>query len=376
MWEVRRTIPAAGPPERHGRTGGKDLSEGAMGTPNSNLKKTAEFSLTAESFGDYLQQHGLVRDPSELAIRQLGGGVSNVVLLVEGPEGRWVAKQSLGKLRVEDDWRSSRERVFREAAAIESLAPVLGDAVPRVVHVDRGNFLYLMTAAPENSVMWKQSLLEGKVERRIAETAGKLLAKIINASQADAAYKRQFSDRTVFDQLRIDPYYRTVGARHRDVAEFLRQLIQDSWEIQTSLVHGDYSPKNMLVRGNKVFLIDFEVVHWGDPSFDAAFLLNHLMLKSFYRPWDAGHYFQAARAFWKALTMGLGGFGGKGFEAMTVRHLGGLMLARIDGKSPVEYIRDEGTKTRARKVAKHLLVERPPSLEAAFMHIEKGIVQK
>ena len=347
-----------------------------MGAPNSDLKNSTEYRLTPESFGDYLHKHGLVRDQSQLSIRELGGGVSNIVLLMEGPQGRWVAKQSLGKLRVEDDWRSSRERVFREAAAIESLNLVLGNAVPQVIHVDRENFLYVMTAAPEGSVMWKQSLLDGHVDLRIAEKAGKLLATMIKARRADAAFKRQFSDRTVFDELRIDPYYRTVATRHQDVAEFLKQLIQDSWKIQASLVHGDYSPKNMLVRGDDVFLIDFEVVHWGDPSFDAAFLLNHLMLKSFYRPRDAGLYFQAAREFWRALALGLGGFGGEWFEAMTVRHLGGLMLARIDGKSPVEYIRDEATKTRAREVAKHLLVERPPSLDAAFMRIEKGIDRK
>ena len=347
-----------------------------MSVPNSNLEKPQEFRLTPEAFGDYLFERGLVRDPSELTIQELGGGVSNVVLLIEGPQGRWVAKQSLGKLRVEHDWRSSRERIFREAAAIESLGPILGDAVPRVVHVDRENFLYVMTAAPEGSLMWKQSLLDGRLEERVAEKAGKLLAAMIKASQADPVFEGQFEDRTVFDELRIDPYYRTVAARHQDVAEFLKQLIQDSWNIRTSLVHGDYSPKNILVRDEDVFLIDFEVVHWGDPSFDAAFLLNHLMLKAFYRPRDAGLYFQAAREFWQALTRGPGELAGTEFEAITVRHLGGLMLARIDGKSPVEYLRDEDTKGHVRKVAKRLLSEQPRSLEEGFRFVEKGIAQK
>jgi aminoglycoside phosphotransferase (APT) family kinase protein len=352
------------------------LSEAVMSSPNSNLEKPQEFRLTPEAFGDYLFERGLVGDPSQISIRELGGGVSNEVLLVEGPEGRWVAKQSLGKLRVEDDWRSSRDRVFCEAAAIESLGSILGDAVPHVVHVDRENFLYVMTAAPQGSLMWKQSLLDGRVEQKIAETAGKLLAAMIKASQADPAFKAQFEDRTVFDELRIDPYYRTVAARHQDVAEFVKQLIQDSWNIRTGLVHGDYSPKNMLVRGEDVFLIDFEVVHWGDPSFDAAFLLNHLMLKAFYRPRDAGLYFQAAREFWQALTSDPGDLAGAGFEAMTVRHLGGLMLARIDGKSPVEYLREENTKESVRRAAKCLLREQPRALEEAFRYVEKEIVRK
>ena len=347
-----------------------------MGASNSDLKKTAEFSLVSELFGEYLQKRGLVCDPSQLLIRELGGGVSNVVLLVEGPQGRWVAKQSLGKLRVEDDWRSSRNRIFREAAAIECLSPVLGSAVPIVVHVDRENYLYIMTAAPEHSVMWKQLLLNGEVGTEIAIAAGKLLAKIINASRADAGFKSQFSDQTIFDELRIDPYYRTTATRHPDIAESLKQLIQDSCKIQTALVHGDYSPKNMLVRDRQILLIDFEVVHWGDPAFDSAFLLNHLMLKSFHRPQDADLYLQAARACWHALKTDVGEPSEGGFESMTVRHLGGLMLARIDGKSPVEYIRDDGIKARVRKVAKQILVERPRSLDEAFVQVERGTALK
>ncbi len=347
-----------------------------MGASNSDLKKTAEFHLTPEGLGNYLAKRGFVRDANQLSIRELGGGVSNVVLQVEGPQGRWVAKQSLGKLRVKDDWRSSRDRIFREAAAIECLSPVLDGAVPKVVHVDRENYLYIMTAAPDRSVTWKQLLLNGEVSTEIAVAAGKLLAKIINVSRADAAFKRQFSDQTVFDELRIDPYYRTTATRHSDIAGPLKQLIQDSCKIQTALVHGDYSPKNMLVRDGQILLIDFEVVHWGDPAFDSAFLLNHLVLKSFHRPQDAGLYLQAASACWQALKTDIGEPAEGGFESMTVRHLGGLMVARIDGKSPVEYIRDDGIKARVRKVAKQILVEQPRSLDEAFVQVERGTARK
>jgi aminoglycoside phosphotransferase (APT) family kinase protein len=334
-----------------------------------------EFRLTPETLGAYLAERGLASDPAELSIRELGGGVSNFVSLVEGPGIRWVAKQSLGKLRVKDHWTSQRERIFREAAAIRSLGSILDGAVPQVVHVDRANFLFLMTAAPEGSVVWKKSLLEGQVRIEVAEAAGRLLAAMVRASEEDPAFKEQFADRTVFDELRIDPYYRTTAARHPEAREALEQLIEDSWNIQTSLVHGDYSPKNMLVRGDSIFLIDFEVVHWGDPAFDSAFLLNHLMLKSFYQAQYAELYFQAASAFWQALAAGLSGVRMVDFEAMTVRHLGGLMLARMDGKSPVEYIRDERVKSRVRRTARHLLAERPASFEAALYVIAQDVVE-
>ncbi len=328
----------------------------------------SEFLLTPESLRAYLVRRRLIHDEHAVSIRELGGGVSNIVLLVEWPDQpdrRWVAKQSLGKLRVTDDWRSERDRIYREAEAIEALGPVLGDtAVPRIVSVDRDNFFFIMTASPLGSEVWKEALLAGGVNLAVAREAGALLARLIRASQVNPSWMERFDDRTVFDQLRIDPYYRTTAARHPDVRASLEELMADSWQIRTALVHGDYSPKNMLVRGGKIFLIDFEVVHWGDPAFDAGFLLNHLFLKAFHQPQLM--YFDAARAFWKALLAGLGPEGAEDFEAMTVRHLGGLMLARIDGKSPVEYIHDEETKGRVRKAAKRILREPPGRLEGVF----------
>lgn len=335
-----------------------------------------EFQLTPETLTTYLGERGLAGNCSALAIRELGGGVSNNVFLIEGPGVRWVAKQSLSKLRVEDDWQSSRERIFREAAAIQALEPVLDGAVPKVVHVDRECFLYLMTAAPEGATVWKRSLLEGEIRSEIAEAAGRLLATTINASQQKPVFKEQFADRTVFAELRIDPYYRTTAMRHPDVREALEHLIEDSWKIQTSLVHGDFSPKNILVHDDNIFMIDFEVVHWGDPAFDSAFLLNHLMLKSFHRPQYSEDYFQAARVFWQSLVSGLSGNTSVNFEAMTVRHLGGLMLARIDGKSPAEYIRDESTKSCVRRTAKRLLLEHPGLFEDALEIVGRNFMEQ
>jgi 5-methylthioribose kinase len=335
----------------------------------------SEFQLTPETLGAYLAECGLVDDPASLTVRELGGGVSNFVSLVEGPGIRWVAKQSLGKLRVKDDWTSQRERIFREAAAIQSLGSILDGAVPQVVHVDRANFLYVMSAAPRSSVVWKKLLLEGQVSMEVAQEAGRLLAAIITASQEQPTFQEEFADRTVFDELRIDPYYRTTAARCPDAREALEQLIEDSWKIRSSLVHGDYSPKNMLVSGGNIFLIDFEVVHWGDPAFDSAFVLNHLMLKAFHQTRFAEPYFQAARRFWQGLEGGLKNARTVDLEAMTVRHLGGLMLARMDGKSPVEYIRDEGVKTRVRNTANRLLAERPESIDAALEAVSQNVME-
>ena len=130
---------------------------------------------------------------------------------------------------------------------------------------------------------------------------------------------------------------------------------------RVSLVHGDWSPKNILVVDGRPIAIDFEVMHFGDPSFDAAFLLNHLLLKTFYGIRDAP---LLARAFWDALIPELPLT--TWFEQATIAHLGGLLLARMDGKSPAEYITDEGLKARIREFARELIVAPPPTVEQVW----------
>jgi 5-methylthioribose kinase len=330
------------------------------------------FEINPENLKPYLVNRGLLRPEDSVSVRELGGGVSNIVLLVEGSglnksNQRWVVKQSLDKLRVEDDWRSERERIFREAEAIQSLRDVLGHrSLPEIIDIDRRNYVYVMTAAPQGSKVWKELLLAGQVDLEIGRKAGELLAMLMSAAHNHPNLRTQFEDRTVFDQLRIDPYYRTTAARHPELKAAYQQLIADSWGIRTALVHGDYSPKNMLVKDGNIFLIDFEVVHWGDPAFDSGFLLNHLFLKALHQPGFAELYFQAARRFWRALVAGIESHRHSDLERMTLRHLGGLMLARIDGKSPVEYIRDEETKERVRRLAQNILLDPPESLDEAI----------
>lgn len=331
---------------------------------------TKEFPIAADNLPCYLAAQGLIEKSERPVVRELGGGVSNLVLLAELPDGpsgparRWVVKQSLEKLRVKDDWRSDRERIFREAEAMEALRAAVGGSVPEVLHVDRDRYLFVMTAAPAGSLVWKESLLLGDIQPGVARAAGELLARIITASRADPRFREKFEDRTVFDQLRVDPYYRTTASRRPEVSCALHELIEDSWAVRTALVHGDYSPKNILARAGGIFLIDFEVVHWGDPAFDSAFLLNHLCLKAFHKPHLAEQYLAAAREFWRALVDGLEVHGD--LEPMTARHMGGLMLARIDGKSPVEYITDLTTQDRVRRTAKRLLLEGPGRIEESL----------
>ena len=334
-----------------------------------------EFLISPKNLPTYLRERGLFESGREVKIRELGGGVSNIVLLVEADGLRWVVKQSLGKLRVEADWRSSRERIFREADSIEALGPVLGEsALPAIIHRDPDHYFIIMTAAPVGSRMWKKLLLEGQVDLQVARWAGTSLKQLGISAAGKEFVRERFEDCTVFDELRLDPYYRTKAARHPDLREKFDRLIAETLEIRTGLVHGDYSPKNMLVQDGKIFLIDFEVIHWGDPTFDTGFFLNHLFLKSFYQPRFARQYFAAIGEFWKGFVED-GVPRARELQEMTIRHLGCLMLARIDGKSPAEYIRDEATRNRVRNVATRIILEEPENLVDVFRMVQDGLAR-
>jgi 5-methylthioribose kinase len=320
------------------------------------------FELQESNAAEYLEGRGMGRP---VAVRSLGGGVSNTVLLIETHEGSFVLKQALGKLRVEQDWFSDRTRVFRESGALRRLRPYLpAGAVPEVLFEDPDNCLFAMTAAPLGAPTWKTQLLAGTIETRTAEQVGRMLGLMFRASWRNPEWEETFGDQTVFDQLRLDPYYRSTAGRHTDLQGDAERLLEASNQRRFCLVHGDWSPKNFLVAQDRVMAIDFEVIHFGDPAFDAAFLLNHLLLKSFYRPEWAGRFRELAETFWETLrgTMPPAEW----FERATLDHLGWLLLARIDGKSPAEYICDPALKQRIRGFAREMISRGPSTLGEVF----------
>ncbi|HET9322051.1 MAG TPA: aminoglycoside phosphotransferase family protein [Bryobacteraceae bacterium] len=324
------------------------------------------FDLQADNAADYLRARGIACCAER--ITELGGGVSNTVLLVETSDGRFVLKQALGKLRVQDDWFSDRGRIFRESAALRWLAPHLAPGgVPGVLFEDRENCLFAMSAAPAEAQTWKALLLRGEIDSAVAESIARMLATIVSKSWRDAESQRVFGDQTVFDQLRLDPYYRTTARRHPDLGPHFDRLMRESSRRRVSLVHGDWSPKNFLVSAGAVMAIDFEVTHFGDPAFDSAFLLNHLLLKSFYRPKWGGELASAAMRFWDVYRQGLPA-DCDWIEAATLAHLGGLLLARIDGKSPAEYITHAALRERVRGFARNLILAPPARVADVFEH--------
>lgn len=311
--------------------------------------------LDTNSAREWLIQH-LGFEPQ--SVEALSGGVSSLVFLAEGAL-RVVVKQSLPQLQVQAEWLCDRRRALREAAALRVLGPLLpAGSVPAFLAEDPDRFTFAMAAAPAHAETWKTALLRGECDRATAKSAGEVLATLIR--ETAGRFQQEFGDMAIFDDLRLEAYYRYTAERHPDLRAYFDALIADCMNRRVALVHGDFSPKNILTDGTSAMVIDWECIHYGNPAFDSAFLLNHLLLKSFHLPAHAADFATLAADFQGAAAAG------DWFEESTMKHWPGLLLARMDGKSPVEYIRDEPLKMRIREFARDLIARPATSVDEVF----------
>jgi 5-methylthioribose kinase len=335
-------------------------------------QNSVPLDLNADAAVDYLARRGYRRDL--LRCRDLGGGVSNNVVAVDTGAEKLVLKQALPRLRVRDEWLADRSRIFRERDALIDAARLLPPAwVPAVVWSDEPNYLFAMRAAEEPSEFWKSRLLRGIIEPHLARRAGLALGLTIRGSWRSEALQLKFGDQTAFNQLRIDPYYRTIARRNPDIAELAEEWIATTGSCRAALVQGDWSPKNMLVTPRGLVFIDYECTHFGDPSFDAGFCLNHFLLKAFHQPVWAEGYLGLAEVFFTWTLAVLPPEALADFETATSRHLGFLLLARVDGKSPVEYLTAEAKRDLVRQAAKRIIRERAASLEGCLEVVRQSL---
>ncbi len=320
--------------------------------------------LSAATAANWLLSHGY--PGAGIQFTELGGGISNKVVLAESPDFRAVLKQSLGQLRTELGWYSDRDRIFRESGVMRWLRQksLSGGQVPGILFEDPETFTIAMEAAPAGSEMWKTRLFRGEFDSSAARSAGIMLGSMISASWNDPEADRLFGDQTIFTQLRIEPYYCHTAAHYPEAAQYIENLVERSLARRVSLVHGDWSPKNLLRHGSELWAIDWEVIHFGDPGFDAGFLLNHLLLKSIAMPQHKRALQNLAGEFIKGLTCSVPS-GADWVVTSALEHLPALILARVFGKSPAEYL-DAEMRRRAACLAMDLMNRPPVSVEEVF----------
>lgn len=299
---------------------------------------------------------GLIAADDTLKVTELTGGVSSDILLVQTGQRQFCIKRALARLKVAAVWEAPVERNAAEAAWLRTVAQWLPHAVPTLLGEDPALGLFAMTyLAPDAHPVWKRELLAGRVDVDFAGQVGAALARIHAQAAGDAHLAARFANDAIFEPIRIEPYLRATALRHPDLAAVLDQLATRTLATRETLVHGDISPKNILCGPAGPVFLDAECAWYGDPAFDLAFCLNHLLLKSRHRPADQDRLLAAYDALASRYLAGIDPAGRDACEARTASLLPGLLLARIDGKSPVEYLTDESDRAAVRQTARHLL---------------------
>jgi 5-methylthioribose kinase len=326
-----------------------------------------------DSLRQYLMERGDIKPDESVSFKRLLGGVSNRTVRVGWPDGHgWVLKQALAKLRVDVDWFSDPERIGVEAKAtrwLNVLAPK--DTTPLFVFEDMANHLMAMEAIPEESESWKSVLLSGRIVPNHFEQFGQLLGTIHRrSSEAGSEVSRVFGDTTYFKSLRLDPYYLYAAEKAPIAGGFLNALVEETMHHRNSLVHGDFSPKNTLIYHDKLILLDYEVVHFGDPGFDVGFALTHFLSKANHLQTERRCIGAAAALFWNVYRREVDPLEwSHTLEPRAIRHTLACLLARVIGKSPLEYL-IELEATRQLEIVLQLIAKPPSGVDdliAAFI---------
>ena len=287
---------------------------------------------------------------------RLPGGVSSDIWLVRAGGRAFCIKRALARLRVAADWQAPVSRNANEAAWIRRVAGLLPQAVPRLLAEDAGAGAFAMQyLPPEEYRNWKEQLRQGEVEPAIAAEVGRRLSRIHGAFANSAAVAAEFATDATFHAIRLEPYLLATARAHPDLAGVLQALADTTTRTKRTLVHGDVSPKNILIGPAGPVFIDAECAWFGDPAFDLAFCLNHLLLKCLWVPGSATDFLVAFAELAGAYLAGATWEAPVALEARAARLLPGLFLARVDGKSPVEYVTEARDKERVRRVARALL---------------------
>jgi tRNA A-37 threonylcarbamoyl transferase component Bud32 len=332
--------------------------------------------LTQDNAAGYLRGKGLIPEGVTPGVSSLGGGISNTVIKVTLPRDCFVVKQSLPSLRVQEDWPFDRSRIFVERDCMALLGELLPEGcVPSVKFSDDENYIFGMSCAPAGGVLWKELLLSGRIDQTSARRVGALLAEMHNKTAANSIAQSHFSEQTGFIQGRIDPYHRSTARAHPDLAAIIEEEVGRILGTRLALVHGDYSPKNMFMYPDHVLMLDFEVAHYGDPAFDIAFCLTHLILKAVKFPKWSPRYLLAARTFWHSYAAHQSPSLNFRVEHSTIRELGCLLLARIDGKSKIEYINDEPSRQLVRHIARRILLGNDNSIDLLIISIKEYLLR-
>ncbi|MEO8123463.1 MAG: phosphotransferase [Burkholderiales bacterium] len=309
-------------------------------------------------FAQALRELGLAEAGVPLVGVALTGGVSSDIWRIDNTlQGPVCAKRALAKLRVAADWRAPISRNLYEARWMRVAAAAAPGSTPKVIgqHAELG-VLVMSYLPPADHKGWKALLRDGHADVATAHAVGHMLARIHSYSAARPELAAQFDTDTIFFDIRLEPYLLATAGRHPDMAAPLHALVAQTQAHKLALVHGDVSPKNILVGPRGPVLLDAECAWWGDPALDIAFCANHLLLKCVWSPAASDAFLACFEELTEVYLAGVDWEPRAAIERRASALLPGLLLARVDGKSPVEYITADAQREVVRRAARGMLV--------------------
>ncbi len=313
---------------------------------------------------NFVNSTGLVRDITAARFYPLTGGVSSDIWLVAA-ERKFCVKRALPQLRVEAEWFAPVERSAYEAAWLKGAAKTLPQAVPGILAEDPDAGIFAMDYLdPLQFPCWKAELLGGCIDQAVAAEVGSRLGRIHSAFASDPHSPEHFATDAIFHSIRVEPYLLATARAHPRFAHVLEDLAERTSRTKRTVAHGDISPKNILVGPDGPVFLDAECAWYGDPAFDLAFCLNHLLLKTIAVPGARKDLLGAFARLTRSYLCQVDWEPPEQVEQRAASLLPGLLLARIDGKSPVEYITSETDKDRVRRVTGGLLAALPQTIAA------------
>ena len=316
---------------------------------------------------------GLGQADDVIGVTPLTGGVASDIAMVELPNRKICVKFALAKLKVAADWHAPVHRNAAEYAWLKVAAELRPSSAVRLFGRSQAQHGFAMEFLNgEDVYLWKTALLEEADDRGEAAEVADMIGRIHAASAQAAFDTSQFQNRDDFYALRIEPYLTYTASIHPDLGPQLNELATTLYESQQVLVHGDVSSKNILFRDNGPIVLDAECATMGDASFDPSFCLNHLVLKAAHLHRSRSRLLDGVGHFWRAYAPHVHWEPASELESRICRLLPMLMLARIDGKSPVEYL-DEHTRANVRKTAIGLIRDPSQNLDDFVARLAKDL---
>lgn len=345
------------------------MSPSSQASPRGSGTATLDAQVLA-----FLRASRLLRSRDAARITPLSGGVSSDIWKIQADDHVFVVKRAVPVLKVATLWQADPHRSQREVDYLKWLEGVAPGWGPRVLAHDPERCLMAMEWLPPGEfALWKTELLAGSIDPGFAGRVGHRLAHLHHLSSTDPGLADRFGDLSFFRDLRLDAFLFETGRKHADLAATLENVAASLIAHRFALVHGDVSPKNILIGPAGPVLLDAEVATWCDPAFDLGFCLTHLALKALSLPAHTeillASFSRLAHEYLSEVSWEMP----SALEARAARLVPALMLARVDGKSPVEYLRAESDKARVRAVSRQLITGPRDRLEEIVATLRQSV---